>query len=107
MTIKDTKAIKLGEPTSNIEYYMKVKAEIDRLEATKAILVQAILESFEAMGNPDYYDTPSNLRARVVKGKVQERISVKEARNLLPQNLFDKLLQVTQNKPYVMVQKLK
>lgn len=77
--------------TRAVEYYRQINEEIARLQVSRDIARQSILEKFKETGMR-WYDTPSGLRARVDTRKGADRIDVKEARQLLPKDLFDKLL---------------
>lgn len=90
-----------------IEDYWALKKRRDDIDLSMEIIKGTIMSSFEAMGSPDCYDTPSGLRARVIRGAYLESINVEEARALLDSRLFDKLFSVTPKKPYVLVREVK
>ena len=74
----------------NIEHYDKLEKEIDRLEASKEIAKQIIVEAFN-VGGMRYFDLPSHLRARV-KTTTHRTIKYEEARQLLNENTLNKLV---------------
>jgi len=88
-----TEQTTLGQLTQTIQSYYKIQQELSRLEMTRQILKESLIQYWKDMGRPDYYDA-EDLRFRV-QLKSRESISVEEARSLLDQRTFDKLLKVT------------
>ena len=84
----------IADVSQAIQTYYKLQQEIQRLEMTRQLIKETITQSFREMGHPEYFDTNDRLRCRL-QVKARESINVEEARSLLPQNLFDKLLKVT------------
>lgn len=76
-----------------VEYYRQIQEEIDRLIGSKAIARQSILDRMNAW-KLRVVDTPSGFRARIYAGKGREYIDVSEARALLDEDTFAKLLKV-------------
>ena len=81
----------LGDLTAAVEYYWGIQEELSRLELSKGIARQTIIEKFQETGMR-YFDTSSDLRARVDTRKGREYINVEEARALLDEDTFNKLL---------------
>jgi len=73
-----------------VEYYREIQDEISRLELSKKIAREALLEKFKEM-QIRVYDTPSSLRARVDTRKSADFINTKEAEVLLDTDTFAKL----------------
>ena len=76
-----------------IEYYRQLQEELDRLNDSKAIARQSILDRMNAE-KLRVVDTPSGFRARIYAGKGREYIDVREARALLDEDTLAKLLKV-------------
>ena len=95
----------LEQVSSAVQTYYEIQQEMARLKLTQDLLRESLLQYWKEMACPNYYDTPEQLRLRVLV-KSRESIGVSEARSLLPQDLFDKLLKVTQFEQ-VMVRKIK
>jgi len=79
--------------TSAVEYYRAIQTEISRLQVSKDIAKEAILEKFRETGMR-YYDTGSGLRARTYTKVGNKWIDTKEAAVLLDPDTFNKLLKV-------------
>lgn len=79
--------------TKAVEFYQQIKEEIERLELSKKIARERIIERFQE-NELRVYDTGSGLRARVYTRKGREFISVVEAKELLDEDTFDKLLKI-------------
>ena len=92
MEIKEIQEITtLGDLTAAVEYYRDIQEEISRLELSKKIARESIMEKFRETGMR-HYDTSSNLRARVDTRTGKQWIDVKEAKTLLDSDTFNKLL---------------
>jgi len=100
-----TEQTTLEQVTSTIQSYHKIQQEISRLEMTRQLLEESLIQYWKEMGCPNKYDTPEQLGLRILL-LARESINVEEARALLPQDLFDKLLKVTSFEQ-VMVGKIK
>ena len=86
----------LEQVTSAIQSYFKIQQELSRLEMTRQLLKESLITYWKEMGCPPAgYKTPDGLKFLIIP-KPREGINVEEARALLPQNLFDKLLKVTE-----------
>jgi len=85
----------LEEISEKITQYYLLLEEIRRLEMSKAIARDTLLEAFKVSGTR-VFDTDTGLRARV---DTQSRrfIGVKEAEVLLPPDLFGKLVKESTN----------
>jgi len=73
-----------------VEYYREIQDEISRLELSKKIAREALLEKFREM-SLRVFDTPSSLRARVDTRKSADHINIQEAKALLDADIFEKL----------------
>ena len=94
MEVKEMQEAKtLENLTEAVTYYRDLVDEIDRLQLSKEIAKKVILGKFQETGMR-WYDTPSGLRARVDTRMGRETIGVKEARAMLPEDVFNKLLRV-------------
>ena len=90
-----TESTTLEQLTQAVSSYYRISQELSRLKMTQELLKESLLQYWKGMGCPDKYDTSDSLRFRILS-KSREGINVEEARALLPQNLFDKLLKVTE-----------
>ena len=90
-----TESTTLGQLTQAVSSYYRISQELSRLKMTQELLKESLFQYWKGMGCPDKYDTSDSLRFRILS-KSREGINVEEARALLPQNLFDKLLKVTE-----------
>lgn len=86
-----TEAKTTGDVAQLIEYYHELQEEIARLEASKTIARDTLFRAFQSTGM-NYLTTASGLKASI-NTRITERINVKEARALLPEDLFEKLRQ--------------
>ena len=89
-----TEQTTLEQVSQTVSSYYKMQQEISRLEMTRQLLKESLLQYWKEMGCPDKYDSGDNLRLRILP-KLRESIPVEEARALLDQPTFDKLLKVT------------
>lgn len=99
--------VKLDLLTQEVEDYYKTSDIIKRLQSSQEEAKARIAEYFEAMGEslgkyPDHYDTGTGLRARF-QLRFRESISVEEARVILDQPIFDKLLKVSEYRTFSVV----
>lgn len=81
----------LGNLTSAVEYYKEIQEELKRLQLSKDIAKESILARFRET-EMRYFDTASGLRARTYTREGNKYISVAEAKTLLPEDIFNKLL---------------
>ena len=90
-----TEQTTLEQVTSTIQSYHKIQQEISRLEMTRQLLEESLIQYWKEMGCPPAgYKTPDGLKFLIIP-KSREGINVEEARSLLDQQTFDKLLKVT------------
>jgi len=86
----------LEQLSQAVASYYKIQQEMARLKMTQDLLKESLIGYWKEMGCPPAgYKTPDGLKFLIIP-KSREGINVEEARALLPQNLFDKLLKVTE-----------
>ena len=81
-----------GSLAELIRYYSKIQDELKRLQDSKEIAKNTLLERFKVAKLREY--VVDNLQAAVTTS-IRKSISVKEAEALLPPDLFGKLLRET------------
>jgi len=86
-----TERTALGQLTETVEYYHKLQEEKKRIEMSLEVAKASILEAFKTTGMREYTIADSNLKAWI-DTRVSQRISVKEAKELLDEATFNKLL---------------
>lgn len=109
VTESETKQVDLGILSQYAQAYYKLQQQKKDLELSIKIMRESIIECFKAMGEnpmPTTFNAPDNLRVWVTQQR-RESINVEEARQLLPQNLFDKLLKLGEPYMTVTVRKIK
>lgn len=80
----------LGQLTETVEYYHKLQEEKKRIEMSLEVAKKSIIEAFKLTGMREY-ETPTGIKAWI-NTRASQRISVKEARELLDEDSFNKLL---------------
>ena len=80
----------LQELDQQVNYYYDLQQEQDRIKQSLEIAKATILESFKYLGMRQFQSLESNLVARV-DIRVTERISAKEAKELLDADTYSKL----------------
>jgi len=88
-----SEAVDLGGTSRLIDYYRQIQDEVKRLEMSKEVAKEAILQMFRETGLR-YFRTDNNLVARA-DPRTTEHILVKEAKAMLPEDVLKKLLQET------------
>lgn len=84
-----TEQTTLGQLTKTVEYYAKLQEEKKRIEMSLDIAKKSIMEAFKLTDMREF-TTPNNIKAWI-ETRASQRISVKEARELLDGDTFNKL----------------
>ena len=87
MVTEQTTLMELAEV---VEEYARLQEEKKRIEMRLGIAKLSIMEAFKATGMRDF-NTPTGLKAWITT-KVGQRISAKEAKELLDEDTYNKLL---------------
>ena len=90
MTHEEAKAVTTIDLDKQLDYYYQLQQERDRINQSLEIAKGTIMESFKYLGMRQYHSLANNLVDRV-DTRVSERISAKEAKELLPEDLYQKL----------------
>lgn len=93
MTIEQTEEKTLATLTEEVEYYRDLQDQIQRLGMTKDIIKMRIMDAFKVTGMREY-TTGKKVKAWI-ETRASQRISVKEARELLDEDTFNKLVKET------------
>lgn len=96
----------LGSLSEAIEYYRNLQDELSRLELSKKIAREAILEKFQDTGMR-VFDTASGLRARADTRTGREYIDVVEAKAMLDWDTLGKLLRTATTTVTLSVRQIK
>jgi len=84
-----TEQTTLQQLTEQVEYYHKLQEDKKRIEMSLEIAKKAIMEAFKVTGMREY-TTTNNVKAWI-DTRVSQRISAKEAKELLDEDTFKKL----------------
>ena len=88
-----TEQTTLGQLTETVEYYQQLQEEKKRIEMSLEVAKNSIMEAFKITGMREF-TTGTGLKAWI-ETRANQRISVKEARELLDEDTLGKLVKTS------------